>query len=242
MRNISITEWRICRSRLRNQMKEAICSSCNFQFPFSVEQGLNVKHYECESTRTHFRAGGIFPVCPQCESSAKIATEFAEVTFSKRYIPISFEAEMFSKTDAIEVEAKEIKKLTACGHKCHEIGLNHWIDKCPVCGCDNPSYEPDEQTRAIRQICILAGSASLGTHEMAMRMAHLPTQIIVDVANSIEYETALKFTPQADTIREHFEKLAQELSEHVEKEPERVKKARVDNRPFYSKFLNRKRK
>lgn len=29
-----------------------------------------------------------------------------------------------------------------CGHKCHAGGLNPWVEECPVCGCENPKYDP----------------------------------------------------------------------------------------------------
>jgi hypothetical protein len=30
-----------------------------------------------------------------------------------------------------------------CGHKCHiGLGLNPWVDACPICGCVNPKYDP----------------------------------------------------------------------------------------------------
>lgn len=31
----------------------------------------------------------------------------------------------------------------SCGHKCHSgLGLNPWVDSCPICGCENPKYDP----------------------------------------------------------------------------------------------------
>lgn len=31
---------------------------------------------------------------------------------------------------------------SSCRHKCHKIGLNPWIKACPVCGCENPKFDP----------------------------------------------------------------------------------------------------
>lgn len=33
-----------------------------------------------------------------------------------------------------------------CVHKCHTQGLNPWIEECPVCGCSNTDYRPDNLT------------------------------------------------------------------------------------------------
>ncbi len=30
-----------------------------------------------------------------------------------------------------------------CDHKCHRVGLNEWVEVCPICGCSNPNYKPD---------------------------------------------------------------------------------------------------
>lgn len=31
-----------------------------------------------------------------------------------------------------------------CDHFCHDAdsGLNPWVRACPVCGCENPEYDP----------------------------------------------------------------------------------------------------
>ena len=33
-----------------------------------------------------------------------------------------------------------------CEHKCHKPGrgLNPWVEACPVCGCANVDYDPNE--------------------------------------------------------------------------------------------------
>jgi len=32
--------------------------------------------------------------------------------------------------------------MTACDHKCHTVGLNPWVEYCPVCGCRNEKFDP----------------------------------------------------------------------------------------------------
>lgn len=32
--------------------------------------------------------------------------------------------------------------MNGCDHKCHKVGLNPWVYRCPVCGCSNPEYDP----------------------------------------------------------------------------------------------------
>jgi len=43
----------------------------------------------------------------------------------------------------IEEEVKKTQQQN-CNHKCHDIGLNYWIEYCPICGCPNPKFEPVE--------------------------------------------------------------------------------------------------
>lgn len=38
--------------------------------------------------------------------------------------------------------------MTACAHKCHTVGLNPWVQECPVCGCPNPAFDPNAQPPA----------------------------------------------------------------------------------------------
>lgn len=33
-----------------------------------------------------------------------------------------------------------------CNHKCHEVGLNPWVESCPICGCKNSNYDPNVST------------------------------------------------------------------------------------------------
>jgi hypothetical protein len=28
-----------------------------------------------------------------------------------------------------------------CGHKCHTVGLNPWVEECLICGCPNKDYD-----------------------------------------------------------------------------------------------------
>lgn len=30
----------------------------------------------------------------------------------------------------------------SCEHKCHKVGLNPWVEECPICGCVNPKFDP----------------------------------------------------------------------------------------------------
>jgi hypothetical protein len=32
-----------------------------------------------------------------------------------------------------------------CDHKCHKVGLNPWIEVCPVCGCPNDRFKPGDR-------------------------------------------------------------------------------------------------
>jgi hypothetical protein len=35
-----------------------------------------------------------------------------------------------------------------CEHKCHVgLGLNAWVEECPVCHCPNPKYDPANADR-----------------------------------------------------------------------------------------------
>ena len=34
-----------------------------------------------------------------------------------------------------------------CGHKCHDAGLNPWVQSCPTCGCPNPRYDAENAAR-----------------------------------------------------------------------------------------------
>ncbi len=36
-----------------------------------------------------------------------------------------------------------IVPLPKCEHKCHTgLGLNPWIEECPICHCPNPKFDP----------------------------------------------------------------------------------------------------
>ena len=35
--------------------------------------------------------------------------------------------------------------LNLCSHKCHAVGLNPWVESCPVCGCANVAYDPNAE-------------------------------------------------------------------------------------------------
>jgi len=32
--------------------------------------------------------------------------------------------------------------MNVCDHKCHKVGLNPWIEECPICRCVNPKFDP----------------------------------------------------------------------------------------------------
>lgn len=34
--------------------------------------------------------------------------------------------------------------MERCNHFCHDEdhGLNPWVKQCPVCGCENPKFDP----------------------------------------------------------------------------------------------------
>jgi len=32
-------------------------------------------------------------------------------------------------------------RKSECDHKCHTVGLNPWVEYCPVCGCLNKNYD-----------------------------------------------------------------------------------------------------
>lgn len=36
-----------------------------------------------------------------------------------------------------------------CDHKCHTVGLNPWVESCPICFCPNPAYDPSVQVPEI---------------------------------------------------------------------------------------------
>lgn len=47
----------------------------------------------------------------------------------------------------------------SCGHKCHSgLGLNPWVDSCPICGCENPKYDP----QAVCPFTMPGGPATFG--------------------------------------------------------------------------------
>lgn len=33
-----------------------------------------------------------------------------------------------------------MSELPKCPHKCHTVGLNPWVEACPICGCPNKGY------------------------------------------------------------------------------------------------------
>jgi hypothetical protein len=35
---------------------------------------------------------------------------------------------------------------SSCGHFCHAQGLNPWVKACPVCGCENPTFDPEAES------------------------------------------------------------------------------------------------
>lgn len=39
-----------------------------------------------------------------------------------------------------------------CGHICHEKGLDVWVESCPVCGCPNPRFNPDDTPETYREL------------------------------------------------------------------------------------------
>jgi hypothetical protein len=41
--------------------------------------------------------------------------------------------------DEMTKRALEMQRKN-CGHMCHTVGLNIWIEECPICGCPNPKY------------------------------------------------------------------------------------------------------
>lgn len=43
--------------------------------------------------------------------------------------------------------------MTHCDHFCHDAdsGLNPWVRACPVCGCENPNFDPE----AVSDIALL---------------------------------------------------------------------------------------
>jgi hypothetical protein len=63
--------------------------------------------------------------------------------------------------------------LTPCDHVCHKRGLNPWIEECPVCGCENPKYDPEavsdiemSETMPLEEsLGILLGAMSQPQHE-----------------------------------------------------------------------------
>jgi hypothetical protein len=40
---------------------------------------------------------------------------------------------------------EQIVIMTRCDHFCHDAdsGLNPWVRACPVCGCENPDFDPE---------------------------------------------------------------------------------------------------
>lgn len=57
---------------------------------------------------------------------------------AKRKLPLTNK-----ERDATKRYIEAMKVTVNCDHKCHKIGLNEWIKFCPICGCDNPSYNPN---------------------------------------------------------------------------------------------------
>jgi hypothetical protein len=41
----------------------------------------------------------------------------------------------------IDAKVREMARRN-CRHFCHDVGLNPWVRECPVCGCENPNYDP----------------------------------------------------------------------------------------------------
>jgi hypothetical protein len=37
---------------------------------------------------------------------------------------------------------REVRNACPRGNcRCHETGLNSWVEVCPICGCQNPIYD-----------------------------------------------------------------------------------------------------
>lgn len=47
-----------------------------------------------------------------------------------------------TKEKSLDDKIREMVKAN-CQHMCHETGLNEWDKSCPVCGCENPKYDPE---------------------------------------------------------------------------------------------------
>ena len=46
--------------------------------------------------------------------------------------------------DELAEKIREAQRKT-CRHKCHTVGLNPWVESCPICGCPNPNYQPKDK-------------------------------------------------------------------------------------------------
>lgn len=42
-----------------------------------------------------------------------------------------------------------------CDHMCHSVGLNPWVCACPVCGCENPNYDPEAKSDIVNPLDVL---------------------------------------------------------------------------------------
>lgn len=56
---------------------------------------------------------------------------------------------MTSNYNDIELNAHQRATLR-CTHQCHDIGLNPWVEECPICGCENPTYDPEAVPDIVR--------------------------------------------------------------------------------------------
>ena len=66
-------------------MPLSFCKTCDCEFFYDEDLGLNVKFYQSESNAHCFQCSGDFPICPKCD--AKCQTE-AAINYDKSQIRV----------------------------------------------------------------------------------------------------------------------------------------------------------
>jgi len=81
----------------------------------------------------------------------------------------------FAEREALyEQRAKKVRKWRSmdCAHS--EIGEHYYIEKCPICGCENPNYEPIAAKKRLESGCYLSGRSE--NDAMILRRRHVTRQ------------------------------------------------------------------
>lgn len=71
-------------------MSQSFCSDCKLDFYY--DDTINAKYFGAVANSIGFQAGGLFPICPNCEAKCKteaaINYERSQVTMKTVWLPV----------------------------------------------------------------------------------------------------------------------------------------------------------